>query len=113
MDVDMVARRLAQGSARYLDCRSEQEFATGVVAGAVNCPFPHNNHVAVEPDDFVADVEGEFGRDDTILLGCRSGVRSLLAAEVLLSAGFSDVTNVAGGILAWEAAGHPIAPFKG
>ena len=45
----------------------------------------------MEPADFLADVEAEFQRSDTIMLGCRSGVRSLAAEVLLTSAGFTDI----------------------
>ena len=114
-DVREVARLLATGAARYIDCRSEAELGGGVVRGSVSIPFPHNgNSEVVPPHEFVADVESEgLARHELLLVGCRSGVRSALAAEVLVRAGFQDVRNVQGGILAWAAAGLPIEPFSG
>ncbi len=52
-----------------------------------------------------------------ILVYCRSGNRSLVAAEFLKKHGFQDVTDLEGGILAWSAKGHPtgtgaFAPVK-
>ena len=114
-EVGEVARAIASGAARYLDCRSERELAGGVVAGSVSIPFPHNgNAEVVEPAEFLLDVDLEgFERDQTIFVGCRSGARSALAAEVLIEAGYEDVRNVEGGILAWVAHGLPIEPFAG
>ena len=37
-----------------------------------------------------------------LLLVCRSGARSAQACKVLLDAGFSDVTNLSGGMMAWR-----------
>ena len=37
-----------------------------------------------------------------IVVHCRSGMRSAMAQEVLTGAGFQDVWNLTGGILAWE-----------
>ena len=58
---------------RYLDCRSESEFAAGVVPGSVNLPFPHNgNDEQVEAADFLEDVAyEEVGKGDKIFVGCR------------------------------------------
>jgi 3-mercaptopyruvate sulfurtransferase SseA len=39
---------------------------------------------------------------------CASGYRSLIAASVLRSAGFADVSDLLGGYLAWEGAGLPV-----
>ena len=44
----------------------------------------------------------------THVQGCRSGVRSLMAAEVLLSDDYVDVSNVGGGIMAWSDAALPM-----
>jgi rhodanese-related sulfurtransferase len=48
-------------------------------------------------------------RDEAILLICRSGGRSSLAARTLVAAGFQKVMNLAGGMLAYRAAGLPVA----
>lgn len=113
--VSAVARLVANGSARYLDCRSEGEVGGGVVPGSVNIPFPHNgNAEIVEPAAFLVDVDHEgFERDQPIVVGCRTGARSALAAEVLIQAGFRKVSSADGGVLAWVAAGLPIEPYAG
>lgn len=49
----------------------------------------------------------ELPTDRPLLMICKSGGRSLQAAAFLLSAGFSDVTNVSDGTLGWLAAGLP------
>ena len=110
-----VARLVQDGHARYIDCRSEDELGGGVVPRSVNIPFPHNgNSEIVHPAEFVLDVESEgFERSRTVFVGCRTGARSALAAEVLINAGFEDVRNVNGGIIAGVASGLPIEPFSG
>ena len=44
-----------------------------------------------------------------VYLVCRSGARSLLAAVSLQQMGFKNVYSVAGGFLAWQAAGYACA----
>lgn len=44
----------------------------------------------------------EVPKDVLIAVHCRSGHRSQLAQSILLQAGFKEVKNVAGGILAWQ-----------
>lgn len=44
-------------------------------------------------------------KNQPIAVMCRSGRRSAKAAEILEEAGFSRVSNVSGGIMAWENAG--------
>ena len=52
----------------------------------------------------------ELGPDKQkpILVYCRSGSRSGHACQMLTKAGYEDVSNLAGGILAWEAANLPV-----
>lgn len=45
--------------------------------------------------------------DRPLLVLCRSGGRSAMATDFLLRSGFPEVHNIAGGILAWQAAGLP------
>ena len=113
--VAIVAADLADGSARYLDCRSEEEYAAGVVPGSTNLPYPHNgNRYPIDAEEFVEDVLAEgFERGEKIYLGCRKGPRSAMACEVLINAGFTGVRNVEGGIQEWVAKGLPIHPFTG
>ncbi|KAI8328617.1 putative Rhodanese domain protein [Choanephora cucurbitarum] len=50
-----------------------------------------------------------MNRCHQLVLSCRSGRRSLLASEYLISKlGFSNVYNVQGGILSWIESGYPV-----
>jgi len=42
------------------------------------------------------------------VLHCAGGYRSSIAASLLQARGFRDVSELAGGIAAWEAAGLPV-----
>ncbi len=88
----------ARQGALVLDVREPFEFADGRVADSVLVPLAT-----------VASRASEFPQDEPVFVFCRSGNRSSAAAEALVAAGFSDVRNVLGGMLAWEAAGFPIA----
>lgn len=46
-------------------------------------------------------------RDEEILVICLSGHRSVRQARRLVEMGFTDVTDVHGGLLAWRRAGLP------
>ncbi len=46
--------------------------------------------------------------DRRMLLVCRSGRRSHDACALLAVQGFTDVTNLAGGMIAWNEAGLPV-----
>ncbi|UKN00173.1 rhodanese-like domain-containing protein [Paracrocinitomix mangrovi] len=49
----------------------------------------------------------EFPKDKNIIVGCRSGGRSMNACMFLKMQGFDNVTNLQGGILGWMDNGCP------
>lgn len=49
----------------------------------------------------------EVPKDRQVVVICRSGNRSAQGRDVLLKAGFQDVTSVAGGIRDWQSGGYP------
>jgi rhodanese-related sulfurtransferase len=83
--------------ALVIDVREPHEYAEGRVPGSVLVPLAT-----------VSARAPEFATDDPVFVICRSGNRSLAAAEALVAAGFGDVRNVLGGMLAWEAEALPI-----
>jgi rhodanese-related sulfurtransferase len=62
------------------------------------------------PYDQIAGRLGELPsqRDSQIVLYCRSGGSSAIAASTLVGLGYTDVWNLDGGMIAWEAAGYPL-----
>jgi rhodanese-related sulfurtransferase len=95
IDVRTAAERRATG-ATLVDVREPDEHEEIRAEGVVLVPL----------GDVPARV-GELPRDRPLLLICRSGARSLRAAEFLAERGF-DVANVAGGTIAWVEAGLPV-----
>lgn len=79
-----------------LDARRKVEFADGNIPGAAN--IAHTRLLS---------RLAEVPRDRNILVNCRSGVRSARACSLLQKHGY-EVTNLAGGFLAWEQAKAPI-----
>jgi rhodanese-related sulfurtransferase len=99
----------APGSYVLIDVREPAEFATGHLAGAV--PIPRGVlEFQVEANPAVACVtEPALAlREQPIVVYCRTGGRSALAAESLQNLGFKNVRSLAGGITAWTAAGLPV-----
>jgi rhodanese-related sulfurtransferase len=92
-----------------IDVREPAEFATGHIAGAVHIPRGVLEF-QVEANPAVACVtEPALAvREQPIVLYCRTGGRSALAAESLQKLGFSRVRSLAGGITAWATAGKPV-----
>jgi rhodanese-related sulfurtransferase len=62
------------------------------------------------PYDQIAGRQGELPsqRDSEIVLYCRSGRSSAIAATTLVGLGYTDVWNLDGGMIAWEDAGYPL-----
>ncbi|KAI3665324.1 hypothetical protein L6452_43948 [Arctium lappa] len=104
-----VAHELHQAGHRYLDVRTPEEFSAGHAVGAINVPFMFRLGSGMTKNpNFVEEVLSHFGKDDEIIVGCQLGKRSLMAATDLLSAGFTGVTDIAGGYAAWNKNGLPI-----
>ncbi|MFM8320682.1 MAG: rhodanese-like domain-containing protein, partial [Chloroflexota bacterium] len=51
----------------------------------------------------------ELPKDKPIVVVCRSGNRSQQGRDILLGAGFTNVTSMAGGVNAWAGSGYPTA----
>lgn len=94
------AHRLLGSEYRYIDVRTEPEFAAGHPATAVNIPVgfldPTTRQLTLNPD-FLRVVAAHFPKEAKIVVGCQSGARSQRAAEMLVQAGYSDVLNMRGG----------------
>jgi len=84
---------------QILDVREPQEFGgpLGHIRGAILIPLGE-----------LAERAGELGRDRPIVAICRAGSRSAQATVILREAGFTDVANLAGGMLRWRAEGHAV-----
>ncbi|MFG0259908.1 MAG: rhodanese-like domain-containing protein [Phycisphaerales bacterium JB041] len=82
-----------EGERPVLDVRSEHEHAAGAIEASLNIA-----HTRLAPR-----VE-ELPKGEPIVCHCRSGVRSAAATAYLRREGF-DVTNLAGGMMAWERVG--------
>ncbi|GFY87798.1 hypothetical protein Acr_05g0014370 [Actinidia rufa] len=103
-----VAHELLQAGHRYLDVRTSEEFSGGHAIGAINVPYMFKVGSGMSKNhDFLEQVLSHFGKDDEIIIGCLSGKRSLMAATDLISAGFTGVTDIAGGYAAWAQNGLP------
>lgn len=90
---------IARGEVAVVDVRTPEEHAEGRLEGATLVP--------TGSEGFVAKVRAAAA-GKPLLVYCRSGQRSARAAAQLAAAGERQVSNLAGGISAWQAAGNKV-----
>lgn len=89
------AQELLKQGYTYVDVRSEPEFETGHVPGAYNVPLMHRGPGGMQPNpDFLSVMQAAFDSEAPLLLGCRSGGRSLNAARMLEQAGYANIVDL-------------------
>ena len=74
-----------------LDTRAQEEYDTGHIPGAILIP---HDEILEKAEDVLTD------KDQLILVYCRSGRRSKLAAEDLVKLGYTNIKEF-GGIIDW------------
>lgn len=94
--------RLAQEPAPLvLDVREPAEFAALHIAGSVNVPRGVLEQACEwDFDETVPALAG--GRQSAIVVVCRSGLRSALAADVMQALGFTNVVSLKTGVRGWN-----------
>ncbi|HEY8993054.1 MAG TPA: rhodanese-like domain-containing protein [Lacunisphaera sp.] len=95
IDVAAAAQRMREG-ALLLDVREPFEVAT--------CAIADSRHIPMRQ---IPENLAELPRDRLILALCHHGGRSLRVTQFLRANGFTQVSNVAGGIDAWAAEVDP------
>ena len=75
----------------YLDVRTPAEFKGNHIKGFKNIPLQTLNRQL-----------NQIPKDKEVLVICQSGMRSKQAVKVLKKAGYSNVTEVRGGMNAWR-----------
>ncbi len=91
-----------------IDIREAPEFNRGHIAGALLAPrglLEFDIHGIVERTTIDSSIAPQ---DRDIVLYCGTGGRSALAALTLDSMGYRNAKSMAGGIVAWAAAGLPV-----
>jgi hydroxyacylglutathione hydrolase len=100
LTVDQLAGELDRGgpdAPLVIDVRQADEYAVGHIPGSL--------HITAGS---LPDRLAELPADRPIATVCASGLRASVAASILRTNGFRDVSWVASGVPAWRAAGHPI-----
>lgn len=94
-DVDM-------GSNIFIDARERKEYEVSHIQGAVWVGY----------DDFDLDRLGEIDRDAPLVVYCSVGYRSEKIAEALTQQGFTNVSNLYGGIFEWVNTGREVVDMQ-
>ncbi len=105
-----------EGGGSYTDVSVD-----GLASMLENKDFPLVNvHVPYEgeiegTDDFIPFDQIEQNvdklpadKDARVVIYCRSGSMSAISARTLVELGYTDVWNLDGGMIAWEASGRPL-----
>ena len=98
------APSLSQKGFILIDVRSPEEHATGFIPGTdMNIDY---RDIQARHRDIGAQL------DDHVVVYCKSGRRSNIAAETLADLGYRHVYNVSGSMNAWLEAGFPVEPGR-
>jgi len=98
LGADVAAARLATPRPPLVvDVRAAPERAQKRIDGSVHIPLNH-----------LVERMSEIPADRPVLVHCAGGYRSSIAASLLQRSGRADVSELAGGITAWETAGLPV-----
>ncbi|ARG96776.1 rhodanese-like domain-containing protein [Legionella micdadei] len=96
---ELKKRRDANPDLCLIDVRELDEWQTLRIPGALHIP----------KDELPGCIETAVPERNTpIYLHCKGGVRSLYAANCLLTMGYNEVYSIDGGIVQWAASGYPI-----
>src|SRR3954467_7386234 len=98
------AQELDEGGVVLVDTREPHEFEES-----------HLENGKLVPPGLVRDQIEQVvpDRSQRVLVYCRSGNRSAKAVAEMKEMGYEDVANVEGGILEWQAQGHPVVSAAG
>lgn len=88
-----------QNGSLLLDVREVDE------VGELSCDIPN---VIYLPMSQLQNKIQTLPKDKEIITICYSGVRSYVATQILNTSGYSNVSNLTGGVIAWKEEGLPI-----
>lgn len=99
---DEAQAKMKEEAFTYVDVRTEEEFEAGHPASAVNVPSMLAGPSGMTPNpEFLGVMERAFAKDAPLILGCKTGNRSMRAARILLDAGFTRILEQRAG---WDGA---------
>lgn len=92
-------KQAIKNKAIIVDVRTPNEYSSGKIAKAKN--------INVASFDFMKEAKS-LDQNQEILVYCRSGARSARAAKMLSKIGFTKVSNLKGGVMAWQKHGEKL-----
>ena len=95
------AREMVEEGAQLVDVRADHEWNAGRIAGAKHVPLPE-----------LSQRTGELDQDRPVVVYCRGGNRSSMAAAALTDAGY-DAVKLSDGIVGWSEDDLPLEPKGG
>lgn len=98
VDANEFEKIIRSGDVQLVDVRRAEEFAEGHIPGALL--------LDVTREDFRGKAAFALNREKIVAVYCRSGKRSVTAANILVKEGYK-VVNLRGGWLEWSAKGKP------
>jgi rhodanese-related sulfurtransferase len=109
---DLTTRLEQDAPPLLLDVREPAEFALARIPGSLNVPRGVLEQACEwDFEETVPELAGRKGRP--IVIVCRSGNRSILAADVMQQLGFSDVVSLKTGLRGWNDFEQPLVDADG
>jgi len=87
-------------NAIVVDVREDKEFAEGHIINSLHIPMGNVQQRISELEKY---------KTTPVVVSCRSGARSNTVCGWLKKHGFEDVSNLKGGLMAWQSASMPVA----
>ena len=108
-----LAERLAQTPPPLvLDVREAAEFERTAIPGSINVPRGILESACDwDYDETLPELAG--ARERPIVVVCRSGLRSVLAADVMQQMGYTDVVSLKTGVRGWNDFEQPLVDGRG
>ncbi|MBB6453156.1 rhodanese-related sulfurtransferase [Salirhabdus euzebyi] len=88
---ERLENRKSSDHTMYIDVREQEEYFAGHIEGMVNIPL---STLKTNTPSIADNIE--------IVIICRSGSRSMEAAEIFKERGYEKIVNVEGGMLSWQ-----------
>jgi len=99
LNADGFASDIKNPGVVVVDVRTAGEYAAGHIENSIN--------IDVESTDFDSKI-ANLDKTVEYAVYCHSGRRSGIAADKMAKAGFEKISNLEGGIIAWQNANYPL-----